>query len=76
MKFLLYFIAALVGVIAGVMIWFAASRWVASSILWAESRYPRLAGSKSLRAYEAVVCGLLVFFALALAFLIARLLVK
>lgn len=53
--------------------WFTVSHWVASSILWAENRYPMLVGSKRLRIYEVVICGLLVLVCLAIAVWIMRL---
>ena len=47
--------------------WFTASHWLASSILWAENRFPRLIGSKRLRVYEVMICGLLVVACFAIA---------
>ena len=72
----MHFIAASLGFIAGVITWFTASHWLASSILWAENRYPWLAGSKRLRAYEILICGLLVLGCFAVAVWIMRLIVK
>ncbi|HXG94970.1 MAG TPA: hypothetical protein VNN73_21705 [Blastocatellia bacterium] len=71
-----YFIAGFIGLVVGFIVWFIASRWIASSILWVESRYPRLVGSKSMRAGEIIATGALVLACLALAFWIARLLVQ
>jgi hypothetical protein len=65
---ILHFIAAGVGLFAGLTLWFAASHWLASSIFWAEARFPKLVGSKSLRVYEAIICGLLVLGCFAVAF--------
>lgn len=57
---ILHFIAASLGLIAGLIMWFTGSHWLASSILWAENRYPALVGSKRLRIYEVLICGVLV----------------
>jgi hypothetical protein len=72
----LQIVAASLGLILGMITWFTASHWLASSILWFESRYPKLAGSKRLRAYEIVICGLLVLTCFAVAALIMRLMLK
>jgi hypothetical protein len=65
-----------VGLILGLITWFTASHLLASSILWVENRYPKLAGSLSLRAYEMVMCGLLVLSCFAVAVWIMRVLAK
>jgi hypothetical protein len=75
-RFILHFIAAGLGLFAGLTLWFTASHWLASSIFWAENRFPKLAGSKRLRVYEAVICGLLVLGCFAVAFWIMQLIVK
>ena len=60
--------------ILGMTTWFAASHWLASSIIWVEGRYPNLIGSKGLRVYESVVCGLLVLACFAVAVFITLML--
>jgi hypothetical protein len=75
-RFILYFIGAGLGLIAGMIAWFSASHWLATSILWFEARYPRLVGSKSLRIYEVVFCGLLVLGCFAIAFWIMLLVTR
>ena len=72
----MHFIAGSLGLIAGVITWFTASHWLASSILWAENRYPGLIGSKRLRIYEIIICALLVLGCFAIAVWIMRLIVK
>ena len=72
----MYVIATATAIVAGLAIWFFLSYFVAASVLWAEGRYPKLAGSRGLRAYEIFACGTLVFVALATAFLIARAMIK
>ena len=71
----MYFVAGVTGGVAGFVLWIVTSHWVASIIIWAESRYPRLIGSRGLRASEIIVCGLQVLAAFALAFWIARLMI-
>ncbi len=56
--------------------WMVTSHAVAASIIWAEARYPRLAGTKGMRAGEAALCGLVVLLCFALAFWIAQLIAK
>jgi hypothetical protein len=63
----LHFIGAGLGLFAGLIMWFTGSHWLASSILWAEDRYPKLIGSKGLRVYEVIICGLLVLGCFAIA---------
>jgi hypothetical protein len=74
--FVLYVVAGLVGIFLAFALWFIAARWVVASVLWAESRYPHLAGSKALRVGEAIACGLLVLACFVIAFWVARLLVN
>lgn len=68
-------IAGLVGLAAGVTVWYITSRWIAASIFWVEHRYPHMIGTRTIRVSEAVVCGLQVLASLSLAVLIARLMV-
>lgn len=68
----MYFLAGLLGLTIGVLVWFLASHWIATSIEWVEDRRPELVGSRQLRIGEAVVCGALVLAAFALAFWITR----
>jgi len=72
----LVIIAGLVGLAAGVIIWYITSRWIAASIFWVEQRYPQVIGTRTIRVSEAVVCGLQVLVSLALGFFIARLMVS
>jgi hypothetical protein len=72
----LYLIAGVTGLAAGVVVWFTASYAVAHSIAWAESRYPGLAGSKAVRAGEALACGALFIASLTLAFWVMRLVMQ
>ena len=71
----LYVIAGLVGLAAGVIVWYITSRWVVASIFWVEHRYPQMIGTRAIRVSEAIICGLQVLASLALGFLIARLMV-
>jgi hypothetical protein len=71
----LYVIAGLVGLAAGVSVWYITSRWIVSSIFWVERRYPQVVGTKAIKVSEAVVCGLQVLAVFALAFWVARLMV-
>jgi hypothetical protein len=73
--FVTYVVAGIVGVFIAFMLWFIAARWIAASILWAESRYPHLVGSKGLRVGEIIACTALVIACFTLAFWIARMLV-
>jgi hypothetical protein len=70
-----YVIAGILGVFIAFILWFIAARWIAATILWAESRYPHLADSKGLRVGEIIACGALVLACFVVAFLVARLLV-
>ena len=68
----MHFIAASLGLILGMTVWFVASHLLASSIIWVENRYPKMEGSKSMRAYETVICGLLVLGCFAIAIWVLR----
>ena len=68
----MYFLAVITGLTAGVTAWLIASHWIAVSIAWAEDRRPEMIGSRQLRAAEAVACGALFVFCLAIAFWLAR----
>lgn len=70
----MYLLAIIAGLTVGVVVWFLASHWIASSITWVEDRRPELTGSKRLRVGEAVACGALVLASVALAFWITRML--
>ena len=72
----MHIMTASLGLILGMVVWFSASHLLATSILWVENRYPKMAGSLSLRAYEAVMCGLLVLGCFAIAVWIMWLLAK
>ena len=69
----MYFVAGITGFAAGFVVWFITSPWVASSILWAASRYPQLIGTKSMKAGEIAICGLQILACLALALWAGRL---
>ncbi len=69
----MYFLAVIVALAIGVVVWLLASHWIATYIAWVEDRRPALVGSKQLRAIEAVACGALFLVCLALASWIARL---
>jgi cytosine/uracil/thiamine/allantoin permease len=71
----LYVIAGLVGIAAGVAVWYSTSRWIALSIFWVEHRYPQVIGTKTIKVSEVIVCSLQVLASLALAFWIVRLMV-
>jgi cytosine/uracil/thiamine/allantoin permease len=71
----LYVFAGLVGLAAGVTVWYITSRWIALSIFWVEHRYPQMIGTKAIKVSEVIVCSLQVLASMALAFWIARLLV-
>jgi hypothetical protein len=66
------FFGIAVGLIVGTMVWYAASFFVARSIVWLEARHPAMNDSRAIRAWELSACGLLVLACLALAFVIAR----
>jgi len=70
-----YVVAGFVGVLIAFVIWFIGARWVAASVLWTESRFPRLVGSRRLRLSEIIACGLLVLACFAIAFWVARMLI-
>lgn len=67
----LYTIAAFCGLGVGVLVWYVASSWIATSLEWAETHHPTLGGSKKLRIAEGVACGALLFACVALAWWIA-----
>lgn len=67
----MYFISAIIGLAAGILVWLFGSHWIASSITWVEARNPELVGSSRVRIGEAVACSALFFGSLALAFWIA-----
>jgi hypothetical protein len=67
----LYFVAALIGFVIGVIAWFIISYVLARSILWIETRRPHLVGSKAMRTGEIIACSVIVLGCLALAFWIA-----
>jgi hypothetical protein len=69
----MFFLAVIVALAIGVVVWLLASHWIATYIAWVEDRRPALVGSKQLRAIEAVACGTLFLVCLALASWIARL---
>jgi hypothetical protein len=73
---MVYVIAVIVGLFIAFILWFILARWIAASIIWVESRYPHLLGSRGVRVSEIVACGLLVVACLAIAFWLARLLVR
>lgn len=63
----MHLLTAIAGLTAGVIAWLFASHWIAVSIARAEDRRPQLAGSRQLRAAEAVACGVVFLACLALA---------
>ena len=67
----MYFVSAIIGLAAGILVWLTVSHWIAASITRAEGRNPALVGSRRVRVSEAVACGTLFFACLALAFWIA-----
>jgi hypothetical protein len=67
-------LAIIAGFTVGIIVWFVASHWIASSMTWVEDRHPELAGSRQLRVGEVVACGALVLACSALALWIIRLL--
>ncbi|HKY04961.1 MAG TPA: hypothetical protein VJQ56_08725 [Blastocatellia bacterium] len=73
---MVYVIAVILGLFIAFILWFVMARWIAASIVWVESRYPHLLGSRGMRVSEAVACGLLVIACFAIAFWIAQLLVR
>jgi hypothetical protein len=72
----LYLIAIVTGLVVGTLVWVVASHWIASWITGTEARQPHLFGSRRLRAGEFIACGLLFVACLALAFLIARAMIR
>jgi hypothetical protein len=67
-------LAVIVGLTIGVIVWFLASHWIASSITWVEDRQPEMVGSKQLKVGEVVACCALVLACSALALWIIRIL--
>ena len=63
----MYLLAAIGGLVVGVIAWLIASHWIAVSIARVEDRRPQLIGSRQLRAAEAVACGALFLTCLTLA---------
>lgn len=60
----------------GFCLWFITSPFVASVILWAESRYPRLVDSRGMKVSEILLCGLQVLACFVLALWIALLIIQ
>jgi hypothetical protein len=52
----------------GVLVWYFASWWIATSLEWAETHYPELGGSRRLRIAEGIACGALLFACMALSY--------
>lgn len=73
---MVYVIAAILGLLIAFALWFIMARWIAASLLWFESRYPNLIGSRGVRMSEIVACSVLVIACFAIAFWVARLLVS
>jgi hypothetical protein len=55
----------------GVVVWYIASSWIATSLEWAETHHPELGGTRKLRFVEGAACGALLFACVALACWIA-----
>jgi hypothetical protein len=72
----LYFVIGVITLALGFCLWFVTSPFVASFILWAESRYPQLVESKGMKASEIVLCGLQVLACFVLALWIALLIIQ
>ena len=72
----MYFVIGIITLAIGFCLWFVTSPFVASFILWAESRYPQLVESKSMKASEIILCGLQVLGCFALALWIALLMIQ
>lgn len=72
----MYIVAAAVGILVAFTAWLITSHAVAASIVWAETRYPQLAGTKAMRVGEAALCGIVVLLCFIFAFWVAHLLVK
>ncbi|MFY9610134.1 MAG: hypothetical protein WAU45_16155 [Blastocatellia bacterium] len=62
----LYLVAAFCGLGVGVLVWYIVSLWIATSLEWAETQHPKLAGTRKLRIAEGVACGALLFACVAL----------
>ena len=63
--------AVIAGLAVSVAVWFGLSYFITHLILSIEERYPRLAGSRALRAVEVSVCGMAVLASFAFAFWLA-----
>jgi hypothetical protein len=70
----MYLLAAIAGLVVGIIVWILASHWIASSITSIEDRRPELVGSVRLRVGEAAACGALFLGCVMLAFWLMRLL--
>jgi hypothetical protein len=68
----MYALAAIAGLVVGVIVWVLASHWIASSIAWVEDHRPELVGSIRLRVGEVIACGALFLGCLGLAFWLIR----
>jgi hypothetical protein len=55
----------------GVLVWYVASLWIATSLEWVETHHPELGSTRKLRVAEGVACGALFFACVALACWIA-----
>lgn len=53
----MYFIAGILGLAAGFIVWFLASTLISRSIVRAETRHPQLAGSTRVRVGEIIACS-------------------
>ena len=63
----MYFVIGIITLAISICLWFVSSPLVASFVLWAESRYPQMVESKSMKASEIILCGLQVLACFALA---------
>ncbi|HKA22042.1 MAG TPA: hypothetical protein VKN18_27435 [Blastocatellia bacterium] len=68
----MYALAAIAGLVGGIIVWLLASHWIASSITWVEDHRPELVGSMRLRVGEAIACGALFLGCLGIAFWLMR----
>lgn len=73
---MIYVIAVILGLFIAFILWFIGARWIAASIVWVESRYPHLLGTRAMRVSEIIASGLLVAACFAIAFWLAWLLVR
>jgi hypothetical protein len=72
----LYFIAGIIGLAAGIIVWYLISIAIGHSISWAETRRPELAGSTRVRVGEIVACSAAFAGSLLFAFWLARFLTE